>query len=361
MLSRMSGAEPAPKPLMGHPGTGNDGAPDAGPPRVMKVEDLVVEVSLGGRSIPAVAGVSFEISAGETLGLVGESGSGKSLTALALMRLLPEPAVRIASGRIYWKGRDLVKLDDRAMSRLRGRELAMVFQEPSTALNPVFTVGTQVGEPLRIHQGVDRRVAFEKAVELLELVGIPEARQRAHAYPHQLSGGMKQRAMIAMALACRPALLVADEPTTALDVTVQAQILTLLRRLQRELGMALLLISHDLGVVAETCEKVAVMYGGRIVETGPALEVLEHPRHPYTVGLLTSMRTLEAGAAGGASAGRLREIPGTVPSLGQFPSGCAFADRCDRVQEKCRREGPTLEPVEGSNQQVRCFFPVEQP
>jgi peptide/nickel transport system ATP-binding protein len=326
---------------------------------LLRVRDLVTTVRIAGRDVPAVDGVSFEVTAGRTLGIVGESGSGKSLTALSVMRLLPEPQVRVAGGQIWLDGQDLAALPEAALCKLRGRRLAMVFQEPSTALNPVFTIGAQVGEPLRIHRGLGRRAALAESVKLLELVGIPAAAERARAYPHELSGGMKQRAVIAMALACRPALLVADEPTTALDVTVQAQILALLARLGRELGMALVLITHDLGVVAETCDEVAVMYGGRIVEQGPVAAVLARPRHPYTAGLLAAMQTLEASAAGGASAGRLREIPGTVPALGKFPVGCAFADRCGRVGERCRTERPAL--AGDSERVVRCFFPLEDP
>ncbi len=313
-------------------------------PTTLSVHDLAISVEIGAKreAVRAVDGVSFEIGPGRVLGLVGESGCGKSLTALGLMRLLAEPRLRIAAGEIRFAARDLASASDAAMQSLRGHELAMIFQEPSTALNPVFPIGVQVGEPLRIHKGYDRARAFKEAVGLLELVGIPDAAERAHNYPHQLSGGMKQRAMIAMALACRPSLLIADEPTTALDVTVQAQILALLGRLQRELGMALLLITHDLGVVAETCDDVAVMYAGRIVEQGTAEAILNQPRHPYTVGLLAAMRTLEASAAGGAQAGKLREIPGTVPALGQLPPGCPFAPRCDRAQEICRLERPQL-------------------
>jgi peptide/nickel transport system ATP-binding protein len=329
---------------------------------LLRVRRLVVTVRLGEREIPAVNEVSFELAAGRTLGLVGESGCGKSLTALSLMRLLPEPQVRLAGGEILFEGKDLAALSERGLAALRGRRLAMVFQEPSTALNPVFPVGLQVAEPLRIHKGLSRAQALAEAVELLALVGIPDPGERARVYPHQLSGGMKQRAMIAMALACRPALLVADEPTTALDVTVQAQILALLARLRRELGMALVLITHDLGVVAETCDDVAVMYAGRIVETGPARALITRPRHPYSVGLLAAMHTLEASAAGGASAGRLREIPGTVPPLSRLLAvGCPFAERCDRVQDRCRKELPPLQPADGPEHRVRCFFPVEAP
>jgi peptide/nickel transport system ATP-binding protein len=333
-------------------------ASPAGP--LLRVRDLVTTVRIGERDVAAVDGVSFSVAAGQTLGLVGESGSGKSLTALSVMRLLPEPQVRVASGEIWLDGQDLAALPEAALCKLRGQRLAMVFQEPSTALNPVFTIGAQVGEPLRIHRGLGRRAALAEAVKLLELVGIPAAAERAGAYPHELSGGMKQRAVIAMALACRPALLVADEPTTALDVTVQAQILALLARLGRELGMAMVLITHDLGVVAETCDEVAVMYGGRIVEQGPVAAILARPRHPYTAGLLAAMQTLEASGSGGASAGRLREIPGTVPTLGKFPAGCAFADRCERARERCRGERPVLAPGPGDDgRAVSCFFPLE--
>jgi oligopeptide/dipeptide ABC transporter ATP-binding protein len=326
---------------------------------VLRVRDLVTTVRIGERDVRAVDGISFDIGRGRTLGLVGESGCGKSLTAMSIMRLLAEPRVRVAGGRILFEDQDLAALPDAALRKLRGARLAMIFQEPSTALNPVLTVGAQVGEPLRIHRGLGADAAFAEAVKLLEQVGIPAAAERARAYPHQLSGGMKQRAMIAMALACRPALLVADEPTTALDVTVQAQILSLLARLRQELGMALLLITHDLGVVAETCDEVAVMYAGRIVEQGPTAALLARPRHPYTVGLLGAMHALETGPGRAAGGERLREIPGTVPPLDRRPPGCAFADRCPRAEGKCRVLTPELGPATDApaDHSVRCWFP----
>jgi len=316
---------------------------------LLEVQDLVTTVRVGGRPVRAVDGVSFALEAGRTLGLVGESGSGKSLTAMSIMRLLPEPAVRVAGGRIAFDGVDLARAGEAEMRALRGRRIGMIFQEPSTALNPVMTVGDQVGEPLRVHLGLRRAEAARRAVELLKQVGIPAPAERARAYPHQLSGGMKQRAMIAMALACRPALLIADEPTTALDVTVQAQILALLDRLRRELGMALLLITHDLAVVAETCDEVAVMYCGRIVERGEARALFARPRHRYTTGLLRAMPTAE-------TAERLTEIPGTVPPLAALPPGCSFADRCPAVQEDCRAAVPPLFD-EGDGHLHRCLHP----
>jgi peptide/nickel transport system ATP-binding protein len=318
-----------------------------------------------------VRDVSFHVSRGESFGLVGESGCGKSLTAMSILRLLPEPAVRIASGEILFEGVDLAHASEPALRQVRGRRIAMIFQEPSTALNPVQTIADQVGEPLRIHEGLSRRQAHARAIELMEEVGIPAAAQRARAYPHQLSGGMKQRATIAMALACRPRLLIADEPTTALDVTVQAQILELLARLGRERQMSLLLITHDLGVVAETCDDVAVMYAGRIVEQAPVAQLFAAPRHPYTVGLLRAVPQAESTnpahrAPGGDQRGRLQEIAGTVPPLATLPPGCAFGDRCPRVQDDCRAAVPPLNPVAGGvaphaatgrTHRVRCLHP----
>jgi peptide/nickel transport system ATP-binding protein len=333
-------------------------SPAPGAP-LLSVERLVTSVRLGDRDVPAVNDVSFELAAGRTLGLVGESGCGKSLTAMSLLRLLPEPKVRVTGGRILFEGQDLATLPEPALRALRGNRVAVVFQEPATALNPVRTVGDQVGEPLRVHRGLSREAARRRAVELLAAVGIPSPAERAAAYPHQLSGGMKQRVVIAMALACDPALLIADEPTTALDVTVQAQILELLGRLRRERGMALLLITHDLGVVAETCDEVAIMYAGRVVERGAVADVFARPRHPYTRGLLGVLHELEA--RGGAVARRaLHEIPGTVPPVGQVPVGCAFADRCGRAAPRCRVEVPELraELATEARHASRCFFPV---
>jgi peptide/nickel transport system ATP-binding protein len=339
--------------------------PSASATALLDVRRLVTTVRIGARDVAAVNEVSFEVRAGRTLGLVGESGCGKSLTALSILRLCAEPRVRVASGRVLFEGEDLATAPDRTLRRVRGNRIGIVFQEPSTALNPVRTVGDQVAEPLRVHRGLGRREAWAAAVRLLGDVGIPAAGERARSFPHQLSGGMKQRAMIAMALACDPALLIADEPTTALDVTVQAQILDLLARLRRDRGMAMLLITHDLGVVAETCDDVAVMYAGRIVESGPVADVFARPRHPYTAGLLGIVGRLDAGVEAGEASARLREIAGTVPPLGRGPAaGCAFADRCERAAARCRNETPELEAPDGEAaraRRVRCFFPVEDP
>ncbi len=315
---------------------------------LLEVADLVVQFG----PIRAVDGISFSLGEGRALGIVGESGSGKSVTALSLLRLITPPG-RIAGGAIRFRGRDLVRIDEPALRALRGAEIAMVFQEPMTSLNPVYTIGDQVGEPLRIHRGTSRREARTRSVELLRRVGIADPERRVDDYPHQLSGGMCQRVMIAMALACRPALLIADEPTTALDVTVQAQILELLGDLRREFGMALLLISHDLAIVAEQCDQVAVMYAGQIVERALAPALFAAPRHPYTAGLMRSLPTVAEGPRQ-----RLREIPGMVPSLASLPPGCHFQDRCDRVAERCRKEAPPLVQI-ALERQVRCHFPLE--
>jgi peptide/nickel transport system ATP-binding protein len=322
---------------------------------LLSVKNLVTVVAAGrGRApVAAVDDVSFEVAPGRTLGLVGESGSGKSLTAMSILRLLPEPAVRIARGEIHFEGIDLARAPERALRRVRGRRIAIVFQEPSTALNPVLTIGDQVGEPLRVHEGLSRKAAATRAIGLLEQVGIPAPAERARSYPHQLSGGMKQRAMIAMALACRPTLLIADEPTTALDVTVQAQILALLSRLRQELGMAMILITHDLGVVAEVCDDVAVMYAGRIVEQAAVGELFRRPRHPYTRGLMRAMPNAEStnpdhvpAEIGARGRQRLQEIPGVVPPLGALPSGCGFAPRCPNAADDCRAGAPALTAVD---------------
>jgi peptide/nickel transport system ATP-binding protein len=328
---------------------------------LLAVRDLSVEFASDGKVLRAVDGVSFEVGAGKMVGLVGESGCGKSVTALALMRLL-SPNAKIAAGSIRYGGRDLVTLDESAMRSLRGDKLAMIFQEPMTSLNPVYPTGDQVSESLRIHRGLSRKAARDEAVALFRRVGIADPERRAGEYPHQMSGGMRQRVMIAMALACKPDLLIADEPTTALDVTIQAQILELIAGLSREYGMSVLLITHDLGVVAESCDEVLVMYAGQVVERAPAAKLFAQPRHPYTAGLLRSVPAFapvgEARAAGGRR--RLDEISGMVPRLDELPSGCRFQDRCAHVQEKCRSEGPSLRAVESDAARlVRCHFPVE--
>jgi peptide/nickel transport system ATP-binding protein len=287
-----------------------------------------------------VDGLSLSIEAGQTLAIVGESGCGKSVTAMSVLRLIPEPPGRIA-GRITFDGRDLLRLAPAEMRDIRGNDISMIFQEPMTSLNPVLTVGRQIREPLRLHQGLDRTRAHKRAIEMLALVGIPEPQRRVDEYPHQLSGGMRQRVMIAMALACNPKLLIADEPTTALDVTVQAQILDLMRDLKRRVGAAIMLITHDLGVVAEVAEHVVVMYAGRKVEEASAKLLFAKPRHPYTQGLLGAVPKLGSSLAG--EQGRLSEIPGLVPSLKARIKGCVFAGRCPQASDICRQAAPALE------------------
>jgi peptide/nickel transport system ATP-binding protein len=310
----------------------------------LEVEGLTTVLFTRRGAIKAVDGVSFSLRRGETLAVVGESGCGKSMTALSLMRLVPTPPGRIVGGAVRLAGRDLLALSEDEMRAVRGNDISMIFQEPMTSLNPVLTIGSQIREAIRLHQDLSRSAAMEKAVEMLRRVRIPEPAQRAKEYPHQLSGGMRQRAMIAMALACNPKVLIADEPTTALDVTIQAQILDLMLALQHELGTAIILITHDLGVVAETAQRVIVMYAGRKVEEA-AIEVLfETPLHPYTRGLLGSVPRLRllAGAPGDAPH-RLQEIPGVVPSLVGLAPGCAFAPRCARADGRCRAEVPPYE------------------
>jgi peptide/nickel transport system ATP-binding protein len=294
--------------------------------------------------VKAVDGVDFQVDAGETLAIVGESGCGKSMTALSLMRLIPSPPGRIVSGAIKLGGRDLLKISEEEMRSVRGNEISMIFQEPMTSLNPVMTIGKQISEALILHRDMDRKGALKRAVEMLDLVRIPEPVQRAKEYPHQLSGGMRQRAMIAMALACNPKVLIADEPTTALDVTIQAQILELIVDLQREFSAAVILITHDLGVVAETARRVIVMYAGRKVEEATVGELFSKPLHPYTVGLLASIPRLDLmRGQTDRSQERLQEIPGIVPPLFDLPTGCAFAPRCQRADDLCRRERPSYE------------------
>ncbi|MFL5357186.1 ABC transporter ATP-binding protein [Archangium sp.] len=329
------------------------------PEPLLDVRGLKTQLSLEEGRVLAVDDVSFSIPPGGTLGVVGESGCGKSLTALSVMRLVPEPPGRVVGGEIRFRGEELLALPEGKMRRLRGRHLSMVFQEPMTSLNPVYTVGEQIAEGVRLHQGLSRAAAREHSVEMLRQVGIPAPEQRVDSYPHQLSGGMRQRVMIAMALACGPELLIADEPTTALDVTIQAQILELLKRLQTERRMAVMLITHDLGVVAESCDAVVVMYAGRVVERAPVKALFRQPAHPYTAGLLRSIPALEA-AGGAGERPRLKTIPGMVPSLLRLPGGCRFRDRCERALDICARVDPALEPKR-EGQEAACHNPVPAP
>jgi peptide/nickel transport system ATP-binding protein len=304
----------------------------------------------------AVDDVSFHVRRGETLAIVGESGCGKSVTALSVMRLVPDPPGRIVGGSIMLEATDLLTLDEHAMRQIRGNRISMIFQEPMTSLNPVMRIGDQITEAVRLHRSMGRKEAWDKAVEMLRLVRIPEPERRASEYPHQLSGGMRQRAMIAMALACRPALLIADEPTTALDVTIQAQILALVLELQKELGMALILITHDLGVVAQTAQRVIVMYAGKKVEEAEVETLFASPRHPYTRGLMASIPTVPL--PGAKSDARLVEIPGMVPSLTRLPKGCSFAPRCKLAIQRCREEYPPLQDW-GQNHLAACWRAAE--
>jgi len=304
----------------------------------------------------AVDDVSFNVRRGETLAIVGESGCGKSVTALSIMRLVPDPPGRIVGGSIMLEGTDLLGLDESEMRAIRGNRISMIFQEPMTSLNPVMRIGDQITEAVRLHRPMTRKQAWAKAVEMLRLVRIPEAERRALEYPHQLSGGMRQRAMIAMALACRPALLIADEPTTALDVTIQAQILALVLELQRELGTGLILITHDLGVVAQTAQRVIVMYAGKKVEEADVEALFAHPKHPYTRGLMASIPSVPA--PGAKTDARLVEIPGMVPSLTNLPKGCAFAPRCELAIARCREQYPPLEDW-GAGHLAACWRAAE--
>ncbi|MBI5178427.1 MAG: ABC transporter ATP-binding protein [Nitrospinae bacterium] len=288
----------------------------------------------------AVDGVTFSLEANETLGIVGESGCGKSVTALAILRLIPEPPGKITGGRILFEGKDILTLPPDELRTIRGNRIAMIFQEPMTALNPVFTIGSQIGEVFQIHQGANKKEARERAIEMLRRVNIPDPEKRVDDYPHQLSGGMRQRAMIAMALACNPAVLIADEPTTALDVTIQAQILDLMDELKEKTGTSIILITHDLGVVAQHAQRVAVMYAGKIVETTTVSQIFANPLHPYTIGLMESIPAITDEE--GAPPKRLKEIPGIVPSLTAMPAGCRFNPRCPHVMDVCRSVEPPL-------------------
>jgi oligopeptide/dipeptide ABC transporter ATP-binding protein len=329
-------------------------SPDGSIGPLLEVRDLRTWFHTPAGTAHAVDGISFSVAAGETVGMVGESGCGKSVTALSLLRLIDPPGRIEAGSSVRFEGRELLTLDDESMRRIRGNRMAMVFQEPMTALNPVFTIGDQVAEVARVHGGASRREAWERAVEMLSLVGIPDARERARSYPHLLSGGMRQRVLIAMALVMNPALLIADEPTTALDVTIQAQILELLAGLQQRLGLAILLITHDLGVIAEVASRVLVMYGGLIVEEAPVRELFANPRHPYTQGLLAAMPRL------GSQRERLSVIPGTVPPPTAWPTGCRFRDRCAFAWDRCEAEAPPLYPVRHDHR-ARCHLVVDTP
>jgi peptide/nickel transport system ATP-binding protein len=314
---------------------------DATADRVLEVVDLKTYFYTRSGLVKAVDGVSFSLRRGETLAIVGESGCGKSVTALSLMRLVADPPGRIVGGSIRLDGIDLVAVDDATMRGIRGKEISMIFQEPMTSLNPVMTIGRQIAEALLLHETTSRKAALARTVEMLHLVGIPEPQQRVKEYPHQLSGGMRQRAMIAMALACNPKVLIADEPTSALDVTIQAQILDLIAKLRRDLGTAVILITHDLGVVAETAERVIVMYAGRKVEEATVDDLFATPLHPYTLGLMNSIPRLALMRRENAKpVDRLQEIPGMVPALSNLPAGCIFAPRCAFASDICRREYP---------------------
>ena len=318
---------------------------------LLKVENLKTYFHTDGGVAQAVDGISFVLRKGETLGLVGESGCGKSVTSLSVMRLIPDPPGKIVEGQIFFKGRDILRLSEAEMRSVRGNDIAMIFQEPMTSLNPVFTCGFQIDEAVIRHQGLNRDAARVKTVDMLKRVGIPDPEGRANEYPHQLSGGMRQRVMIAMALSCNPDLLIADEPTTALDVTIQAQILELLEALQREFGMAVLMITHDLGVIAGVADRVAVMYAGKIVEASDVEHIFADPRHPYTQGLLESIPKLTE------RKDRLSVIPGTVPDATQFPSGCRFSPRCARAEAVCHESEPPLLQIDvDSEHTVACWF-----
>lgn len=320
---------------------------------LLQVQDLQVTFKTDLADVRAVRGVSFDVYPGETVGIVGESGSGKSVTNLALMGLVPKPPGRIDGGQVWYDGQNLLELDDQAMQSVRGRKIAMIFQDPMTALNPLMTVGQQLTEMTRLHLGLSKSAANDQAAEMLELVGISNAKKRLRDYPHQFSGGMRQRVMIAMALSCQPDLLIADEPTTALDVTIQAQILELLRDLQEKRGTSIIMITHDLGVVAEICDRVLVMYAGQMVEKADVKELFASPQHPYTKGLLRSLPRFDQ------VTDSLYAIPGQPPDLGNLPAGCAFRDRCDVAVEQCSQEAPELYSLD-NGRLVSCFVAKEE-
>lgn len=317
--------------------------------KVLEVKNLRTRFDTQAGRVYAVDDVSFDVYKGRTLGIVGESGCGKSVTSLSIMRLIPYPPGAIESGQILYRGRDLVQMPISEMRGIRGNEISMIFQEPMTSLNPVFTVGDQIMEVVRLHQKLKGRQAFDRAIEMLKLVGIPSPERRVDDYPHQLSGGMRQRVMIAIALACNPSILIADEPTTALDVTIQAQILELMQKLRQTLGMALLLITHDLGIIAEAADEVLVMYAGKVVEQGPVASIFSLPKHPYTRGLLNSIPVR------GAKRKRLETIPGIVPSLSELPKGCRFQSRCAHVFDACRAAQPELRDADDAGHRFACY------
>lgn len=321
---------------------------------LLGVRNLVIEFTTRYGPVRAVDGISFDVYPNETLGIVGESGCGKTVTGLSLLRLIPSPPGRIVSGEILLQGRDLTRLSEDEMQSLRGDEISMIFQEPMTALNPVLTVGTQMVDVLRRHRKLTRKQAKIDAIEMLSKVGIPVPSKRIDEYPHEMSGGMRQRAMIAMALSCNPKLLIADEPTTALDVTTQAQVLEQIVKLQDEFHMAVILITHDLGVVAETCQRALVMYCGEVIERADIVSLFERPRHPYSRGLLDSIPRLRE-----QKLAELPIIPGMVPDLMHLPPGCRFADRCQRVTDECRLQRPALGPGTAAQGDVACFHPLD--
>jgi oligopeptide transport system ATP-binding protein len=321
-------------------------------PPVLEVNGLKTQFFTQDGVVKAVNGISYELNEGETLGIVGESGCGKSVSVMSLMRLIPMPPGRIVGGEALFEGRDLMKIDDDEMRSVRGNKIAMIFQDPMTSLNPVLTIGKQVSEALELHLGMSKSEGRQRTIELLEMVGIPSAADRVDDYPHQFSGGMRQRVMIAMGLSCNPQILIADEPTTALDVTIQAQIVDLVKKLRDEIGMAIIWITHDLGVVAGLADRVVVMYAGFIVEESPVKDLYADPRHPYTLGLLASLPRLDAGRGR-----RLASIEGLPPDLIALPEGCPFYARCNYRVDRCQTENPPLEPV-GPNHRVACWVDV---
>ena len=317
---------------------------------ILQIKDLKVSFQSGKKFVPAIDGVSFELNEGEILGIVGESGSGKSVTSLTTMGLIPSPPGKIENGEIIFEGKDLKNISEKEWRKIRGNQISMIFQEPMTSLNPLFTIGNQLIEAIRLHTATSKNGAKARSIELLKLVGIPRAEGILSEYPHQLSGGMRQRVMIAMAMACNPRVLIADEPTTALDVTIQAQILALMKDLNEKTNTSIILITHDLGVVAEICERVIVMYSGQIVEQGDVRTILKNPQHPYTKGLLKSVPDLRG------KKDRLYSIPGNVPTPGTVHKGCRFAARCSEVFDRCHEESPELNLMEADGHKVRCLL-----